>query len=58
MTRSPDILVFSKNNGNRPVFRKNNGNSEVRFNNDNIELAKKSGKLKGQNLSKSQKLAN
>ena len=49
--------AFSRNNDSRPGFGKNDGNGEVnRFGSDSVEHAKKSGKLKGQKTSKSQKL--
>ena len=47
----------SKNNSSKPAFRSNNGNSEVRFNGNSVEHAKKSGKSKGQKLAKSKKLS-
>ena len=53
-------LVFSRNNNNRPISEKNDNNSEVnRFGigGNGVEHAKKSGKLKSQKLSKSQRLS-
>ena len=48
----------SKNDDSRPAFGRNNSDSEVNgFGGDSVEHAKKSGKLKGQKMSKSQKSA-
>ena len=66
MTRLFNELVFSKNNGSRPissrnnknksVFEKNNRNSEIRFDGNRVKYAKKSEKFKCQKLVKSLKL--
>ena len=53
-------LASSKNNNNKPTFEKNNGDNVVnKFGDsgDGIKYTKKSGKLKGQKLTKSQKSA-
>ena len=68
ITELPDKLAFSKNNNSRsassknnsimPVFGRNNGYRKVNkfdINIDDIEYAKKSEKLKAQNLSKLEK---
>ena len=48
----------SRNNDSKPASGRNDGNSEVNgFGGDSVEHAKKLGKLKGQNLTKSQKSA-
>ena len=48
--------ALGKNNGNRLISEKNNSDSEVnRFGGNNVEYAKKLGKLKALKLSKSRK---
>ena len=67
-TRSPDKpapsrndgsrSVSSKNNDSKPASGRNNANGRVdKFGSNSVKHAKKSGKLKSQNLAKSQKLA-
>lgn len=49
----PDKPAFNKNKGNKLAFWQNNGNNEVNgfsIGSDNMRYAKKSGKLKTQNL--------
>ena len=40
-------LVSNKNDNSRLTFKKNDNNSEIRFSDDCIKYAKKSGKSKG-----------
>ena len=55
--RLSDEPAPSKNNVSRLASGKNNGNEEIdEFRDNSIKYAKKSGKLKGQNLAKSRKL--
>ena len=68
MTGSPDKPAPNRNNGSRsasnknnnsrPALGKNDGNDKFdKFGGDDVEYAKKLGKLKGQKLAKSQKLS-
>ena len=52
------MSVSNKNNDSRPASRENNSNNKVNgFGGGSVELAKKSGKLKGQKLAKFRKLS-
>ena len=56
MTGLLDKPALSKNDGSRLASKKNDGNGKVdEFGDNGVEHTKKSEKLKGQNLAKSQK---